>query len=112
MLIKLDETWRAVIPHKKMPTAKKSALYHDKWLKYPDGCMEIFFGKGPFFIFNFEMKKPPLLSLGTITHRGICLQNHYIIYFRAHGVKQGVKRSENLQGTRIFRFGPLFFSQN
>ena len=34
------------------------------------------------------------------------------LYFLAPGVKQGVKRSENLQGTRIFRFGPLFFSQN
>ena len=47
-----------------------------------------------------------------MSHRGICIQNHFIIYFRAHGVKQGVKRSGNLQGTRIFRFGPLFFSQN
>ena len=52
MLIKLDKTWRAVIPHKKMPTAKKSALYHHKWLKYPEDRMEIFFGNGP--LFNYK----------------------------------------------------------
>ena len=45
-------------------------------------------------------------------HRGICLPNHFILYFRAPGVKEDVKGSKKLQGTRIFRFGPLFFSQN
>ena len=46
------------------------------------------------------------------THRGICLPNHFIPYFRAPGVKQGVKRTGKLQGIWIFRFEPLFFSQN
>ena len=45
-------------------------------------------------------------------HRGTCLQNNFIPYFRATGVKRGVKRSGKLQGTRIFRFGLLFLSQN
>ena len=46
------------------------------------------------------------------SHRGICLSNHFIPYFCAPGVKHGVKRSEKLQGTGIFRFVLLFFSQN
>ena len=36
----------------------------------------------------------------------------YLNYFRAPGINQGVRRSGNFQGTRIFRFEPLFFSQN
>ena len=36
----------------------------------------------------------------------------YILYFCAPEVKQGAKRSRNLQGTQIFKFGPLLFSQN
>ena len=36
----------------------------------------------------------------------------YFLYFCTPGIKQGVKRSGKLQGTQIFRFEPLFFSQN
>ena len=36
----------------------------------------------------------------------------YFLYFHAPGVKQGVKTSQKLQGTRISRFGALKFSQN
>ena len=43
----------------------------------------------------------------TAAHKGICLPNHFIPYFCAPGVKQHVKRSKELQGTRIFRFEPL-----
>ena len=60
-----------------------------------------------------------LLSLA---HRGICPQDHFkwcnftskidLNYFRAPGVKQGVKWSKKLQGIWIFGFQPLFFSQN
>ena len=55
---------------------------------------------------------PRLNPCRSKAHRGICLPNHFIPYFRAPGVKAGVKRSEKLQGIRIFRFEPLFFSQN
>ena len=48
----------------------------------------------------------------TVAHWLICLLNHFMTYFHAPGVKQGVKRSGNLQGSRNCRFGPLIFSQN
>ena len=61
-------------------------------------------------------------SRWTPAHRGICPQDHFkwcnftskidLNYFRAPGVKQGVKWSKKLQGIWIFGFQPLFFSQN